>query len=49
MGMICCLAPADEDQISGLLNDPEGVSEFLEELDVEQMKNENKGAIIYFM
>jgi hypothetical protein len=36
MGMFSCLAPADEDQINELLIDPEGVSEFLEELEEEE-------------
>lgn len=30
MGMVCCLAPVDEDQINELLANPEGVSDFLE-------------------
>src|SRR5262245_1941304 len=36
MGVICCLAPVDRDQIDELLADPEGVSEFLEVLEEEE-------------
>jgi hypothetical protein len=35
MGVVCCLAPVDEDRINELLADPEAVSEFLEELEEE--------------
>jgi hypothetical protein len=36
MGVICCLAPVDGDQINELLADPESVSEFLEGLEEEE-------------
>jgi uncharacterized protein DUF1877 len=36
MGVTCCLAPVDGDQIDELLADPEGVSDFLEELEEEE-------------
>jgi len=36
MGIICCLAPVDGDQINELLADPEGISEYLEEMEEEE-------------
>ena len=36
MGTICCLGPVNEDQINELLAEPEGISDFLEELEEEE-------------